>query len=36
MRAAVKDYHIDIFWSDGGYIADILDLVACSASHYRT
>jgi predicted RNase H-like HicB family nuclease len=29
----VKDYHINIFWSDedGGYIADIPDLVACSA-----
>jgi predicted RNase H-like HicB family nuclease len=29
----VKDYHINIFWSDedGGYIADIPDLAACSA-----
>jgi len=29
----VKDYHINIFWSDedGGYIADIPDLKACSA-----
>jgi len=29
----VKDYHINIFYSeeDGGYIADILDLEACSA-----
>jgi predicted RNase H-like HicB family nuclease len=29
----VSDYHIDIFWSDedGGYIADIPDLRACSA-----
>jgi predicted RNase H-like HicB family nuclease len=29
----VKDYHINIFWSDedGGYIADFPDLVACSA-----
>jgi len=29
----VKDYHINIFWSDedAGYIADVLDLVACSA-----
>jgi predicted RNase H-like HicB family nuclease len=29
----VKDYHINIFWSDedGGYIADIPDLVTCSA-----
>jgi predicted RNase H-like HicB family nuclease len=29
----VKDYHINIFWSDedGGYIADIPDLEACSA-----
>lgn len=27
------DYHINIFWSgeDGGYIADIPDLRACSA-----
>lgn len=29
----MKDYHIDIFYSpeDEGYIADIPDLVACSA-----
>ena len=29
----VKDYHINIFWCDEGegYIADIPDLVACSA-----
>ena len=29
----MKDYHINIFWSeeDGGYIADIPDLIACSA-----
>jgi predicted RNase H-like HicB family nuclease len=29
----VSDYHINIFWSDedGGYIADIPDLDACSA-----
>jgi predicted RNase H-like HicB family nuclease len=29
----VKDYHINVFYSDedGGYIADIPDLVACSA-----
>lgn len=29
----VKHYHINIFWSeeDGGYIADIPDLEACSA-----
>jgi predicted RNase H-like HicB family nuclease len=29
----VKDYHINIFYSDedGGYIADIPDLEACSA-----
>lgn len=29
----MKDYHIDIFYSDadGGYIADIPDLEACSA-----
>ena len=29
----MKDYHIDIFYSedDGGYIADIPDLYACSA-----
>jgi predicted RNase H-like HicB family nuclease len=30
---AVKDYHINIFYSDedGGYIADIPDLASCSA-----
>jgi predicted RNase H-like HicB family nuclease len=29
----LKDYHINIFYSeeDGGYIADIPDLAACSA-----
>jgi predicted RNase H-like HicB family nuclease len=29
----MSDYHIDIFYSeeDGGYIADIPDLEACSA-----
>lgn len=29
----LKDYHINIFFSeeDGGYIADIPDLAACSA-----
>jgi len=29
----VKDYHINIFWSDEdeGYIADIPDLSSCSA-----
>jgi predicted RNase H-like HicB family nuclease len=29
----MKDYHINIFYSeaDGGYIADIPDLAACSA-----
>jgi predicted RNase H-like HicB family nuclease len=29
----MKDYHINIFYSDedGGYIADIPDLFACSA-----
>jgi predicted RNase H-like HicB family nuclease len=29
----VKDYHINIFYSDedGGYIADLPDLKACSA-----
>ena len=29
----MKDYHINIFFSeeDGGYIADIPDLAACSA-----
>ncbi len=33
MARAVKDYHINIFYSDedGGYIADIPDLKACSA-----
>ena len=32
-RRAMKDYHINIFYSeeDGGYIADIPDLAACSA-----
>ena len=32
-RRAVKDYHINIFYrdEDGGYIADIPDLKACSA-----
>ena len=31
--ASVGDYHINIFYSedDGGYIADIPDLDACSA-----
>jgi predicted RNase H-like HicB family nuclease len=30
---AMKDYHINVFWSedDESYIADIPDLVACSA-----
>ncbi|HEX2620304.1 MAG TPA: type II toxin-antitoxin system HicB family antitoxin [Phototrophicaceae bacterium] len=30
----MKDYHINIFWSqeDGEYIADIPDLEPCSAS----
>jgi predicted RNase H-like HicB family nuclease len=30
----VSDYHINVFYSDedGGYIADIPDLEACSAS----
>src|SRR5205823_1634619 len=30
---AMKDYHINIFWSeeDGSYVADIPDLVSCSA-----
>lgn len=30
----MKDYHINIFWSDedGVYVADIPDLAACSAS----
>lgn len=29
----MKDYHMNVFWSDddGGYIADIPDLVSCSA-----
>ncbi len=29
----MKDYHINIFFSDedGGYVADIPDLAACSA-----
>lgn len=29
----MRDYHINIFWSDedGGYIADIPDLNACSS-----
>jgi len=29
----VKDYHINVFYSqeDGGYVADIPDLEACSA-----
>lgn len=29
----MKDYHINIFWSDedGCYVADIPDLFACSA-----
>ncbi|PKO22284.1 MAG: type II toxin-antitoxin system HicB family antitoxin [Chloroflexi bacterium HGW-Chloroflexi-1] len=29
----MRDYHINIFYSleDGGYVADIPDLVACSA-----
>ena len=29
----MKDYHINIFWSeaDGAYVADIPDLVSCSA-----
>jgi predicted RNase H-like HicB family nuclease len=29
----MRDYHINIFWSDedSGYIADIPDLVSCSA-----
>jgi predicted RNase H-like HicB family nuclease len=29
----MSDYHINVFWSeeDGGYIADIPDLDACSA-----
>jgi len=29
----VKDYHINVFYSDedGGYIADVPDLDACSA-----
>jgi predicted RNase H-like HicB family nuclease len=30
----MRDYHINIFYSedDGGYIADIPDLEACSAA----
>lgn len=30
----MKDYHINIFWSeeDGEYIADVPDLTYCSAS----
>lgn len=33
MGLAMRDYHINIFYSeqDGGYIADIPDLEACSA-----
>jgi predicted RNase H-like HicB family nuclease len=33
MPVVVKDYPINIFWSgeDGGYIADVPDLVACPA-----
>ena len=29
----MKDYHINIFWSeeDGSYVADVPDLVYCSA-----
>lgn len=29
----MKDYHINIFWSDedGCYVADVPDLVSCSA-----
>ena len=29
----MKDYHINVFYSeeDGGYIADIPDLISCSA-----
>ncbi len=29
----MKDYHVNVFWSDedGCYVADIPDLVACSA-----
>ena len=29
----MKDYHINIFWSDedGAYVADVPDLEACSA-----
>ncbi len=32
-RRTLSDYHINIFWSeeDGGYIADMPDLVSCSA-----
>lgn len=33
MKRIIGDYHINIFYSraDGGYIADIPDLAACSA-----
>jgi len=33
LSRSLSDYHINIFWSeeDGGYIADIPDLVSCSA-----
>jgi predicted RNase H-like HicB family nuclease len=33
LRRIMRDYHINIFYSeeDGGYIADIPDLEACSA-----
>ena len=33
MRNTMKDYHINIFFSeeDGGYVADIPDLEHCSA-----
>jgi predicted RNase H-like HicB family nuclease len=33
LRTTMRDYHINIFYSeeDQGYIADIPDLVACSA-----
>lgn len=32
MEGRMRDYHINIFYSqeDGGYIADISDLEACS------
>lgn len=32
-KGAFRDYHVNIFYSeeDGGYIADIPDLSACSA-----